>query len=549
MRQVRRDAVFVPAFSKCLMAASWITGRFPSKSLTKAAVPAIQSSLLHIALPCLLLFLPSPVGQLLRAENWPSFRGPQGTGVSSEKALPATWSKSKNVAWRVPLPDRGNSTPAVWNGCVFVTQFIDKEDRRTLMCFNRADGKLRWQSGVTYKESEPTNTQNPYCSASPTTDGEHVVAMFGSAGLYCYDFAGKELWHRDLGKIDSWHGSGSSPVISGQRCFVNFGPGNDSALVACDVRTGKLVWKVALPKAETFGGLGFGWFGSRLGPPGKTDGRRERGSHTEANDESAAFEGAARSADLSGAGGFNGSWSTPVVVHVADHDELIVVKSMQVAAHEPATGKELWTCKGLPPQVFTSPAIANGTLIATGHVLPSGTHVMALKLGGRGDVTKTNRLWELELPKETIGSGVIAADSVFLVNDHGYLICLDLKTGKKRWEKRLKAGGHKSGSWSSILLVKDKLLITNLSGETFVVKASPDFQLLETNATSNETTCASLAVSDGQVFLRSYGSLWCFGTTPPTRDQPGNIRQGISAIGKRYFDSAGRLPVGNGFLP
>jgi outer membrane protein assembly factor BamB len=136
-----------------------------------------------------------------RAENWPGWRGPEGTGISPDKDLPLKWSANENVRWRVPLPGPCHSSPIVWGDRVFVTQATDGGKRRTLMCFNRADGKLLWQSGVTYAEPEPTSSYNPYCSGTPATDGENVYVCFGSAGVYAYDFAGKEIWHRDLGKL------------------------------------------------------------------------------------------------------------------------------------------------------------------------------------------------------------------------------------------------------------------------------------------------------------------------------------------------------------
>jgi hypothetical protein len=113
---------------------------------------------------------------IIRAENWPSFRGPQGTGVSTEHAVLLKWGATDNMRWRLPLPDRGNSTPTVWGDRVFVTQAIDQEGRRTILCVDRREGKQLWQAGITFKDKEPTNAQNPYCSSSPATDGEHVVA-------------------------------------------------------------------------------------------------------------------------------------------------------------------------------------------------------------------------------------------------------------------------------------------------------------------------------------------------------------------------------------
>jgi len=147
----------------------------------------------------LLGFLPGIIYHSTAA-NWPAWRGPHGTGVCEERNLPLAWSTNENVRWRVALPERGNSTPVIWGDRVFVTQAVDAEHRRMLMCFDKASGKLLWKSGVTYTDKEPTHDTNPYCSASPVTDGEQVIASYGSAGLYAYDFSGKELWHRDLGK-------------------------------------------------------------------------------------------------------------------------------------------------------------------------------------------------------------------------------------------------------------------------------------------------------------------------------------------------------------
>src|SRR5688572_27409046 len=121
-----------------------------------------------------------------RAENWSTWRGPTALGISTESDLPLRWSPAENVRWKTPLPERGNSTPIVWGNRIFVTQALEKEHRRNLMCFNRVDGRLLWQSGVTYTSEEESHDTNPYCSASPVTDGELVIAWFGSAGVAAY---------------------------------------------------------------------------------------------------------------------------------------------------------------------------------------------------------------------------------------------------------------------------------------------------------------------------------------------------------------------------
>lgn len=171
------------------------------------------------------------------AADWPAWRGPLGTGVSKETNLPLKWSPTENVCWRVALPERGNSTPIVWKSRVFLTQAVGKD--RTLMCFDRADGELIWQQGLTTQfADDPTHPTNPYCSASPVTDGQRVIVWFGSDGLHAYDFAGRKLWSRELGVQRHIWGYGASPVIHGDLCFLNFGPGERSFLVAVDKQTG-----------------------------------------------------------------------------------------------------------------------------------------------------------------------------------------------------------------------------------------------------------------------------------------------------------------------
>lgn len=448
-----------------------------------------------------------------QAGNWPAWRGPAGTGVSDEQHLPLTWSEHENVRWHVDLPDRGNSTPIIWNDRVFITQAIEKEHRRTVMCFDAGTGKQLWQSGVTYTLPEPTNGQNPYCAASPVTDGQRVIAYFGSAGLYCYDFDGKELWHRDVGQVDSWQGSGSSPILYDNLCILNAGPGSNAVLIACDKRTGEVAWKVNPPKVEN---------PMADDAPAQPAGDASATSHgapepaPPATRPANRFDSAMMSADPSGAGGYFGSWSTPVVIRAADRDQLIVVHALQVTAYDPATGKSIWTCKGLPVQAFASPAIGEGILVATGHRASGGTRVTAIKLdpSAHGDITATHRLWQTDLPKDCVGSPIIAAGRAWIVTQLGTVACLDLATGKKQWEKRLPAHGSLGGSWSSFVLAEGKLWVANQSGDVFVLKPGRDFQLLARNAIADENTCASLAVADGCFLLRTWKALWCIGKPP-----------------------------------
>lgn len=404
--------------------------------------------------------------------NWPAWRGPEGTGVSQEKDLPLRWSTGENIRWRTPLPDRGNSTPIVWGNRVFVTQAIEKEGRRTLICFDRANGKLFWEAGVTYTEKEATHETNPHCSASPVTDGERVIASFGSAGLYCYDLSGKEIWHRDLGKQAHIWGNGAAPVIHGNLCILNFGPGERTFLIALDKTTGRTVWQIDEPGGD---------YGE------KRDGQQKAE--------------------------WIGSWSTPVVINVNGREEMIMTFPKRVCAFDPKTGHEFWTCSGLNPLVYTSPLFSEGLVVAMGGYNGSA---LAVRAGGNGDVTQTHRLWQIPKTKQRIGSGVIHNGHIYISNDPGIAECFELRTGKLVWEERLKGPGAKSSSWSSMVLSDGRIYVANQSGDTFVLNASPKFELLSTNPLG-ETTNASMAVSDGDIFIRTYQNLWCVGDRKAAR--------------------------------
>jgi outer membrane protein assembly factor BamB len=385
-----------------------------------------------------------------------------------EKKLPVEWDREKNVRWRVPLPDRGNSTPIIFGDRVFITQAIEKEGWRGLMCFNREDGKLIWKTGVTYTEKEPTHGTNPYCSASPATDGERVIASYGSAGLSCYDLEGKELWHRDLGpQLHIW-GNAASPVIYGDLCILNVGPGERTFLIAMNKKTGETVWQHDEP-------------GGKSGEAGNTE--------------------------------WIGSWTTPIVVRAGGRDELVMSFPKRVVAFDPKTGKELWTCSGLGALVYTSPLWSDPGDDGTGVIVAmSGFNgpALAVKHGGSGDVTATHRLWHTTRVKQRIGSGVIVGKHIYIHNDPGVAQCIELETGKIVWEERLKGEGKEVTSWSSMVLSENKLYSVNHAGDTFVLRAEPEFKLLSTNPLG-ERTLASHAVSNGDIFVRTYQALWCIG--------------------------------------
>jgi outer membrane protein assembly factor BamB len=398
------------------------------------------------------------------ADNWPMWRGANGDGTCTERNLPEKWSTTENVVWKTKLPDRGNSTPVVWGEKVFLTQCIQKENRRLLLCFDKKTGNSLWQAGIEFNQPEPTHDTNPYCSASPATDGERVIVFFASAGVYCYDFKGKELWKRtDLGPQHHIWGNGTSPVIEGDRVYLNFGPGVNSALICFDKNTGKTLWKHTEPGGDSGEGPGKKWLGS---------------------------------------------WSDPLVRQSAGKTELFMSYPGRLCCMNALNGKELWTCRGLTNLVYNSPLSSDDTVIAM-----SGYNgaALAVKTGGNGDVTSTNRIWHLPKVSQRIGSGVIHEGHHYILSDGGIAECRNIQTGDLVFNERLKGPGPTGQNWSSLVLSSDgKLYAVNQGGDAFVFRASPKFELLATNSL-REKVIASIAVSEGQLFIRGHQNLWCIG--------------------------------------
>ena len=621
-------------------------------------MPALPANTLFMKYPSSILSftlaIPFLTALPVVAGNWPGWRGPEGTGVSSEKNLPLKWSTNQNVHWRIDLPDAGNSSPIVWDKRVFITQAVDKEHRRTLVCFDRASGKLLWQSGTTYSEEEPTQESNPYCSGTPVTDGERVYACFGSAGVYAYDFEGKEVWHRDLGKLNHMFGNAVSPILFGNLCVLNFGPDEKARLIALSKKTGETVWEAEPPKVhpseqqmpggpggpgggpgrsgfgpgmfigpqmlsqadkdgdkklskEEFTALADAWFDKldvdktgkltqdqlvekltvvlpppegyegnrRPGGGGPRDGQRPGGGRMGSGPGRFIGPGLFNAADVNkdgsltreelkttfgkwfaewdkdkagsldedklreglnaalpwpqfgggggpggrgpggpggpggrGGGSPFGSWSTPIIVKANGRDELVMNFGNRLVGYDPKTGKELWLSKGIGSTIYTTPLWGEGAIIAVSSGMGSG-NAIAIKPGGAGDVTESQRLWRLERVKSAIGSGVIYKGHVYTIGSDGVATCFDLKSGDKVWEERLSAPGSRSSSWSSMLLADDKIYVPNQAGDVFVLRAGPKFEVLATNSV-NEPTNASLAASEGNLFLRTDRSLWCF---------------------------------------
>ncbi len=403
------------------------------------------------------------ISSTLCAENWPAWRGATGQGICNERNLPTTWDATNGVRWRVKLPDKGNSTPVVWEDRIFVTQAMVAEKTRGVMCFDRKAGKLLWQSSVSVNENEPTHDTNPPGSSSPVTDGERVIAWFGSAGIVCYDLDGKELWRRELGRQRHEWGWASSPVIHGDLCLLNFGPGERQFLVALDKKTGALAWQVDIPVPEKKG--------------------------------------------------WNGSWSTPVMMTVDGKAQVLLSTAEKLAAFDPAGGKELWHSGGLNPLVYTSPIFGEGVIVTNGGYSGSA---LAVRVGGSGDITESHRVWHQPKTPQRIGSGVIHEGHIYIVDDPGIAQCIELKTGNSVWKERLPAKPKATTNWSSAVLADGNIYSMSQGGDVFVFKAATKFEMVAVNSLG-ERANASVVISNSDIFLRTYDALWCVGKSENAR--------------------------------
>lgn len=406
-----------------------------------------------------------------RAENWPAWRGPTGLGTSTETGLPVTWGPEENVRWKVALPGPGNSTPIVWGDRVFVTQARDTvkwppkvpeyfaggssagghaiSEKRSVLCFRRTDGELLWDADVVWKEPEITHPTNPFCSASPVTDGERVVASHGAAGLVCYDMEGKEQWRYDVGKIEHLWGTASSPILWNDLCIAWCGPGDRQFLVALDKRTGAKVWETPEPGGDA----------------GITTRK------------------------------FLGSWATPLAVRVGEADWLLQPVPFGMKAFDPRTGKELWSAPRMSGSYcYSSPLTVGGLAIYGQNVL---------------DLTADPKVpLRYRVGSMYISSAVVSGDLLYTYGNVGVPACHDWKTGEEFWKDQLEKRPGGTTAWGSPVFADGRIYIVDQEGTTSVFAAGKKYEHLALNALK-ERTNASLAVSQGDLYVRTHKHLWC----------------------------------------
>ena len=380
--------------------------------------------------------------------QWPRLRGPSGQGAAVESDFPLTWSATENIAWKTPLPGRGNSSPVVWDDKIVLTSASEDGAERLLLCYARADGRPLWQRHAPQPSTvENLYWKNSYASSTPVTDGERIIAFFGNSGLVCYDFEGKLQWQHSLGEFVTMHGPGTSPVLYKEKMiFLQDQNRGESVFVALDKRTGELIWQ----------------------------------QHRENNM----------------------CWSTPVIVRAGDRDELVYNGSHYVVGYDPDTGEELWRVAGSSREAIPMIVVGGGLLYST-----SGRNgpTFAIRPGGSGDVTETHVHWKASRGGPHVPSPAYFEDRLFIVNDTGIMTCLDARDGSLKWQNRLR------GRFSmSPVEAGGRLILTSEAGLTYVLRAADKLDVLAENDLG-EPNLATPAVLGGRVYFRTASNLVCVG--------------------------------------
>lgn len=467
----------------------------------KALCSATFAGLVSVLLGLLALSTGGSGGLL--AEDWPNWRGPEQNGISRQQGLPWQWSEEQGLAWKTQLPEWGNGTPIIWGDAIFLTtqeelsnqdavtnrdttaaqdgvasqaaaSSLEKPERLLLLRIDKRTGRIVWQREVgqaTTPRDAPRGEQkfhglNNNASPSVVTDGQYVVAHFGNGDLAVYDFAGQQLWKRNLqadyGRYTIWWGHANTPVIVDNlvisACMqdsladIQEKP-HPSYVVAHDLQSGKEVWYTP----------------------------RITGSLRESCD----------------------AYTTPLVRRLADRTEVIVMGAEQLDAYDAKTGKQIWFLPGLTGnRTITGPTIEGDVVYAT---IGMRGATFAAKIGGAGKLPAERILWRYEGNNPDSPTPVCYQGLLYLAADNGIAQCLDVQTGELKWRQRLGRDFK-----ASPLAAEGRIYFLDTSGQCTVIRASENFEVLAVNKLQDRTM-ASIAVSDGHLFIRGRKHLYCIG--------------------------------------
>jgi outer membrane protein assembly factor BamB len=422
--------------------------------------------------------------------SWPSFRGPQASGIAEQQNLPDRWDgkTGENIRWRTPIPGLAHSSPVVWGNRIFVTSAVSSDPKATfrpglygdgdasadrsphkwmLYALDKQSGKILWER-VAHQgpPNEKRHIKATYANATPATDGRIVVTWFGSQGVHAYDVKGRFLWKVDLGRLDlgaydiptyEW-GPASSPIIWNDLVLLQCDTQADSFLLALDTATGKTMWK--------------------------TD-RKELPS-----------------------------WGTPTVAMTESGPELVTNASNYVRGYDPRTGKELWQLGRSSKITAPTPVFSDGLFFIASGRAPERP-IFAVRAGARGDLTLPDGKSDSEaIAWSRTGRGsymptpIVYNGLLYVLANNGLLDAYDARTGAEVYRQRLSVVG--SGFSASPVAADGKLYLSNEDGEMLVITAGRSFAHVATNS-MGEMLMATPALSEGVMYVRGSSSLFAIG--------------------------------------
>jgi outer membrane protein assembly factor BamB len=381
--------------------------------------------------------------------EWPEFRGPGAQGHSIESGLPIEWSETRNITWKTPVPGLGWSSPVVAGGRVWITTAVEQRGiSLRALAFDAATGKeiVNVEVFKIPSDRRDINPKNSWASPTPVIDGDRIYVHFGADGTAALSPSGEIIWKNRF-EYQSQHGAGGSPIVYGDLLIFSCDGSDVAFVIALDKHTGKTKWK------------------TNRGFP----------------------------ADQ--------AYTTPLIVRVGEQDQLISVGAFRVRAYEPLTGKEIWRVRY--DQGFSNvprPVAGHGLVfVTTGFQQPE---LLAIRMDGKGDVTKTHVAWSLKRGAPLTPSPILIGDELYIVNDGGIASCIDAKTGTVIWQSRL------GGTYSASPIHADgRLYFSAEQGVTTVIAPGREARKLATNALDGGHL-ASIAVADRAFFVRTDSALY-----------------------------------------
>jgi len=386
---------------------------------------------------------------LLPASDWPQFRGPTGQGVSDETGLPLNWSETTNVRWKIPIPGKGWSSPVVQGDRIWLTTATEEGRSLRAIAVDRNSGAILKNVEIfLLKSAKLANSKNSFASPTPVVEGDHVYVHFGAFGTACITQDGEIVWKTRLEYDNGQHGTGGSPVLYGDLLILSCDGNDVQFVVALDKLTGKVKWKKSREGYQAY--------------------------------------------------------TTPLIVKQATGDQVISPGAFRTIAYEPQNGKELWQVTyGEGFSNVPRPVYGDGLVfICTGFQQPS---LIAVRLDGKGDVTKSKIAWKLDRGVPLTPSPLLVGNELYLVTDNGIATCVDAKTGKELWRVRL--GGNHS---ASPIYADGRIYFLSEEGESVVLAPGTQLKHLATNQLDGRTL-ASMAVASGSIFIRSDTHLYRIG--------------------------------------